>query len=175
MKYKPKRHLRHEIYSLGLVMLAPALVLLAFPFNAIEWKAQSNENTTPASCAFVSLSADETDEAIESARSSIKTANDSSRLWEIDFSLDIFDDAPHGGVSDISSRLKPAPASPAKCDILPLPRTLAAPSPVKIQSDTPIPAPKPAFSREELLDIDSFILPDFNKGNRNNDDTRRSP
>ena len=151
--YRPKRHLRNEIYSLALVMAAPIGVVAVFPYASLSFNpAEAETGARQHTCSFVVLSDEQADSAVQAARSAIKTAREGISALRADLSISAIP-RERSGVADVSERHGVAPMTDARYDVLPLPPTLAAPTPVRIApDDSPTNSPS-AFSRDDLLQI----------------------
>lgn len=152
--YRPKRHLRYEIYSLALVLIAPVGVLVVFPFASLSFHAAQEAKPVhrQSVCSFVALTEQQVDAAVEAARSAIKTAQDGISALRADLSISAIP-AENGGVADVSERKGAPPLADAKYDALPIPPTLAAPPPVRILASPFDMESPPAFSRDDMLEI----------------------
>lgn len=153
--YRPRRHLRNEIYSLALVLAAPVGVIAVFPFAAFSFHPDAHDaqqQRIAASCSFVELTEKQADSAVEAARSAIKTAQDGISALRTDLSLSAIP-LESGGVAELAERVGPPPMADADYDVLPLPPTLAAPAPKRIPLDPSATNYPSAFSRDNLLEI----------------------
>ena len=152
--YRPKRHLRHEIYSLALVLAAPLGVMAIFPFASLSFHpAESSPSAVhrPA-CSFVVLTDEQADAAVQAARSAIKTSHEGISTLRADLSIFAVP-AERGGVADVGERQGVAPVGDVPYDVLPLPKSFAAPKPARTPSDPAANVIKPPCSRDDLLEI----------------------
>lgn len=154
--YKPRRHLRHELYSLMAVMCAPVAVLALFPYQAIGWKPADVMTGARSKCAFVKLSPSEAAKAVAGARSAMMTQPGASGalFLRADLSMPEMDEMTLS-VSGVEVRSgAPAPAHIAYRDV-PLPKSLAAlkPATFPASKDDDAAVAKKTFSRDELLKI----------------------
>lgn len=153
VQYRPKRHIRHEIYSLIAVLCAPFIIAIVFPYGAIGFRAADEKPAAPSLCAFVTLSEEETDAAIAAARSAIKTSSGSLARLRADLSLSSIPEESSLDVADISQRTSfPKPGIVTFDDPL-LPATCAAPPPATIAPSGDKPAKSLPFPRLELLQL----------------------
>ena len=153
--YKPKRHLRHEIYSLVLVLSTPLAVLSVLPYAALSIQPEKQESSSPPGrpfCSFVVLSDKQADAAVQAARSAIKTAREGISRMRANLSLSEIPEET-GCVSDPSERQGVAQITDVPYDVLPLPESCAASQPFKIPFDASSTNLPSAFSREEMLEI----------------------
>lgn len=153
--YRPKRHLRHEIISLALVLAAPVCVLAIFPFASLSFSPQVPEEAAVAhrpACSFVVLTDEQADAAVQAARAAIKTSHEGISTLRADLSIFAIP-VESGGVADVAERQGALPMSDAPFDVLPLPPSLAAPPPTRFPSDPAAAVVHPAFSRDDMLEI----------------------
>ena len=150
--YKPKRHLRHELYSLSAVMLAPLIVALVFPYRAVGWKSTATEMPRDASCAFIVLSEEQEDAAIRAARSDIKTALEGFGHMRTDLSISAIPEET-GCVADVGERIGAIPGEGPLAAPLPLPPSLAAPNPSVSPRKPQDATPALPFPRKHMLEL----------------------
>lgn len=153
VQYRPKRHLRHEIYSLIAVLSAPFIIAFIFPYKAIGFHAAPDRPAEQARCAFVTLSDEETDAAIAAARSAIKTSSGSLARLRADLSLSSIPEESSLTVAEISQRTPFPPPSIVFFDDPLLPATRAAPPPEAIAPSDAKTGKSPAFTRLHLLQL----------------------
>lgn len=151
-QYKPKRHIRHEVYSLLAVLAAPVVLAFVFPYSAIGFRSEAPKSAARPTCSFVTLSPDETDAAIAAARAAIKTSSTAIGRIRADLSLSAIPEEASIAVADISERHTVAPVGTIEYRAMLLPPTMAAPRPERIKAAAP-PAPQPAFSRSTLIEL----------------------
>ena len=151
---RPMRSLRHEVLALFDIAVVPVMIALAFPYEAVGFRAETHKPARRTSCAFVVLSEEEERGALAAARTS----------WQVGVK------GVKGLRTDISSgELPPVPIRPvmpkrlnggtsaALAEYAPnvLPPSVAAPDPETIAPDVADKQEdKRTFSREELLKID---------------------
>lgn len=153
--YRPKRHLRNEIYSLALVLAAPIGVVAVFPCAALSFhpvRDAAPEAAPYAACSFIALTQEQADAAVQAARAAIRTSHEGISALRADLSISAIPPE-RGGVADVTERFGVTPMADAAYDPPPLPRTMAAPKPGKIAQEPTDAAPKDAFSRDDLLKI----------------------
>ena len=154
LKVRPKRHLRHEFYSLLAVMVLPLVIAAAFPFKAIGFRAGSvtgrGKAPVEASCAFVRLGAAEEHAALVASRSSWRVGTAAIRGLRTDLA--------NGKLpEDVLSPVAPDRIWPAASveivshGALLLPPSHAAPEPKAIPAE-PV-SRETTFPRNELLKI----------------------
>lgn len=152
--YKPKRHIRYEIYSLALILIAPLAVLSVFPYDALSFEpAAPQEAATAAArpfCSFVVLTDAQADAAVQAARASIKTAREGISRMRADLSLSEIPEE-SGCVADPSVRQGATPMADVPYLVMPLPDSLAAKPPFSIPADASSTNLPSAFTRENLL------------------------
>ena len=149
--YKPKRHLRNEIYSLALVLAAPLGIAAAFPYAALAFKArEAPAESARASCAFISLPDEQADAAVQAARASIKTARDGMSALRADLSLGAIPRETRC-VAQIGERRGVVRQGDVDFPYTPLPHSQAAAKPEKIAADPAATNAPCAFTREDLL------------------------
>lgn len=153
VRVKPRRHLRHEIYSLLAVLALPAVFVTVFPFEAVGFRAAGARGRVvdaPASCAFVRLSAQEEHQALVASRSSWRVGTAEVRGMRAELAGSKL---PDNTLSAVEPRRRPRTVRTA---VVPygaklLPPTLAAPPPAPIEPERA--AKERAFPRSELLKI----------------------
>ena len=153
--YRPKRHLRNELYSLALVLAAPVGVVAVFPCSALSFRpahSDAAETVPRARCSFIALTQEQADAAVQAARAAIRTSHEGISALRADLSISAIP-SERGGVADVTERFGVAPMADAVYDAPPMPPTLAAPPPEKITPEPAGAGPADAFSREDLLRI----------------------
>lgn len=139
-----------EIYRLGLVFSVPAMLLAAFPYRAIGFKAAPAKARPAPGCRIVELTEAEEREALARARTS--WATDASDLRKI--RLDLVDsDMTDPGIGELVDYTPPKVAMPEggfKPQLLP--PTVGAPPPPEMAREAPKAAELP-FSKAELLEL----------------------
>lgn len=158
--YHPKRHLRNEIYSLALILVAPVGVIAVFPYASLSFVPAgiADEGIVPVRhsfCSFISLTDEQADAAVQAARSAIKTAHEGISALRADLSMSAIP-AEHDSVADLTERHGIAPMGDAPYDVLPLPPSNAAPQPERIIHDPDADKPPLAFPRDEMLEINDL-------------------
>lgn len=150
---KPRKALRYEFYSLVAVMSVPLALALCFPYAAIGFEPKAETRMPRAACAFVTLRPDEETDILAAARAAWKVSAGRVRRMRADLSLAEMPDDTAGAIADIVDRQRYPVSGPIRFDALPLPPSLAAPPPARIEAD-PIAAESAlAFPRQELLNI----------------------
>lgn len=159
---RPRRRLRYELYMLALVFLVPAALVAVFPYEAIGFTPASGDGVSESSCAFVTLSDEEADLALDESRAYWKVDSRGARGMRLDLSeSDVLEDVAES-VLAISERRRLPPAPPLGTATPPLPPTLASAPAARLRgAERPDPGPSAAFARAELLDTSEFDL----KGN----------
>jgi len=150
--YKPRRHLRYEVYSLLAVMIAPVAISIIFPYQAIGWKGSPGRPEQKPHCAIITLSESDALAAVETARSDIKTSVEGTATIWADLSISEIPEMVEG-VADISERAAIANSKRIIQGELPLPMTLAAPKAHKIDRQYDNLKNNNAFSLEQMLDV----------------------
>ena len=139
-----------EIYRLALVFSVPAVLLAAFPYRAIGFKATPSKHVQTPGCRIVELS--EAEERAALARARTSWATDASDLRKL--RLDLIDsDMTDPGLGELAP-YEPTPiALPAQgFKPLLLPPSVAARMPPALEREEP-PPPAPAFEKDELLQL----------------------
>lgn len=154
--YRPKRRIRHEVYSLLAVLAVPLAVAFVFPYQALSWKAQPDVSQSRAPCAFVHLSADERENAIAAARSAIRTTPDQMRSLRADLSMAAVPDEDLSAVSDVSARARLDYDRPERFQTPVFPSSFAAPPPVRLGRDAKPDAASSAFTRNDMLKFEGL-------------------
>ena len=163
--YKPKRHLRNEIYSLALVMLAPLGIALIFPYESIGWRASEKADeistqSAKSSCAFIRLGPNGEEAAVSATRSSMKTSAEGVVGGRIRANLSLSEIPEEtGDIADISDRKGVNEERQiVKRLILPRPPSLAAPKAELIIASPPSPdlgdQEKSNKQKFDLLELD---------------------
>ena len=154
-KVRYRKPLRQEIYFLLLVLSIPAAVVAMFPYGAIGFGASPVVSRLPASCSFTTLGPDEEAAALAAARSPRKGSHERVRSMYLNLSdPDLPEEGPMP-VSDVSRRSRPRAPEMGRIAKPPLPATLAAPAPGRIEAGSGAGAEvHETFSREDMLKID---------------------
>lgn len=150
---RPKRRLRNELFPLFVIAALSSALLFAIPGEAIGFSPRPDAPPLSASCSFVKLGEEEELKALATAQSAWHVSSRGVKELRIEMFADSPPPSEKTEVLPISSRaLPPPPPSPA-FEPSTVPKTLAAPAPVKIPSE-PEDAATQTFSREALLRID---------------------
>ena len=145
------RRLRSEFFPLSIAFATSLILAAVFPYGALSPLAPSSgtAGVAEASCAFVSLTDDEMSKALAAARTSWHVNSDSLAGQR----LEMFEELPEavqGAVVDIDMGNAPRRGQPPGYKADAVPTDMRAPLPPALPSVPPS-APKPAFSREDLL------------------------
>lgn len=147
------RSVRSEMLSGAIVLSIPVGISLAFPREALRFRALDADKRSPASVAFVRLSADEERVAMRVARTSWQGASGGSRVVWADLSSMALPDEPRHSVLSVGDRVKVSGMKPVMTELTPFLPSVKAPPPVKIAADDETIETR-TFSRDELLKID---------------------
>lgn len=151
---RPLRSLRHEAISLVEIAVIPVAIALAFPYDAVGFRAEDRAHERRPSCALVALTKEEERVAIVAARTSWQVGAKGVKGLRTDISSGELPPVPVRIVMPTCPK-RIASAAPAEYTPNALPPTVAAPPPAVIAPDAAAgPAAKQAFSKEELLKID---------------------
>ncbi len=150
--YRPKRRVRNELFPLAVVAALPTMLVLSIPREAIGFLPKRDLPPASASCAFVTLSAADEAKALEAARSAWHVRSRDVRELRIEMFADSPPERKQTEMLTISSRTRPPAPEPPAFVPSAVPKTLAAPAPTRIPSESEN-APE-AFPREDLLRID---------------------
>ena len=152
---KPKRPLKNDLYSLAVVLIVPLSVMLAFPYSAIGFSAARREKS-PASCAFVTLSGEAEEMAIEAARSAWKggLAKGRDDLPELGLLAPTLPKADFGPLVSMGDMPPPEAHRTVQYDSLPMPPSLAAKGAQKLSSPKSAEDDAMPFPKGEMLKID---------------------
>ena len=155
-KFRPRRPLRNEIYSLAGVMAVPLAIMFVFPYRAVGYKSDADRQRPAPGCAIVELTAEEELAAVEATRPSWRMRNEGVRNLVTDLGVEAIPETAPGAVMDIGERSRLPPAGSVKSDLKPLPRTFAAPKAERLVQAKPADGADAAlaFPRKELLNID---------------------
>ena len=156
VRFKPKRPLRNEIYSLAGVLALPLALLLAFPYCGIGYRSSADRPAPAPGCAFVTLTGEAERMALEATRSSWRMRSAGVRDLVTDLGVEAIPETVPSAVMDIGGRSRLAPAGSVESDLKPLPPSLAAPKAVRFVQPRPAADADAtlAFPRRELLKID---------------------
>lgn len=150
---RPRRQLRHELYSLASVLAIPAAVAFVFPYEAVNFEPSADPARDEARCSFVELTEGDEAAAMSSARAAWKVGASVVRSLRADLSVAAMPEESAKPVMDVSERTRVAGAAAVGYDAPPMPRTMAAPAPKRIPADADAGDGR-AFPRVELLDLD---------------------
>lgn len=152
LRAQPRRRLRHEIISLVLLLVIPVSILLAFPYEAIGFRAAPPRGARSPSCAFISLTADQERAALKVARSAWQVDAKGVKGLRLELSSG---DLPSTPIARVLPVRAPQEAIRRTVGFAPnlLPPSTGAAAPVKLMSDKELPR-GPVFPRAELLEID---------------------
>lgn len=147
------RSWRHEFASTALVLSLPLAICAAFPFESIGFKATVVASESKASAAFVTLSKDEEDAALQAAKTSWQFNVPAGQRMRMRLPLGGLPDEQDGLRLDVKTDvIKPRSIAPIGYSAPAWEPSMRAEGPVGIQRG-PSPEAKPAFSREELLKL----------------------
>lgn len=145
------RSVRSEMATLATVMAVPLAVLLAFPFDAVGFRAAAVETAHPFA-AFVTLTEAQEETAVKAAKTSwIGVSGDYVNSPRADLPFGVLPDSKSAPVLRLSDRPfigMPAPAPTGPVSYLP---SLAAPPPARLPND-PRTDEQP-FTRAELMHL----------------------
>lgn len=162
VRVKPRRRLRNELYVLALVLLVPVSLLLAFPYEALGFSLTRPSAAAPSSCAFVVLTEEQAERALNESRSYWKVDTKGARNLRLELSETDAPEEDTGSVLPFGERKRLDANFAVGYRVPPLPPTLAAGEPASLGSASAAPdATVETFSREELLNVSEFDL----KGN----------
>jgi hypothetical protein len=150
---KPRRQLRHELYSLASVLAIPAAISLVFPYEAVNFEPEECGSGGMARCAFVELTEGDEAAALASARAAWKVGASSVRNLWADLTVAAMPEETPSPVMDVSERTRVAPAAVVKYDVPPMPRTMAAPAPGRISAGGGADGSS-AFPRDEMMALE---------------------
>ncbi len=143
---------RSDAVALLTVLAVPLSVAWVFPYSAIGYRLPQAKPARPAFAALVSLSAVAEQAAVKAAKTSWRNGDDGVVHLRPDLELGELPESQPVPVMPISSRVSaplPPPLKPGRSAYLP---SLAAPPPAIIRPDAAS-SPEPAFSRQEMLEI----------------------
>lgn len=157
---KPRRSLRNELFSLAAVLSVPAAIVAVFPHGAIGFVAEEGPGPSVATCAFVTLTEDQVASATENAHAAWRVSTEGVRRLRSDLSVTTLPEERPSAVMDIASRTPLASPAREAYTTVPMPPTLAAPKPVRIEKGKAerSPAADAVFLRSELLSLDPAPL-----------------
>jgi len=155
VRTKPVKRLRQELGFLALVLAVPVAVAAVFPYGAVGFKAPRAVAGPSCRLAFVRLSAESEEAALEKSRASWSGSHESVRGLSLNLSAaDLPEDRPVP-VSDISWRSRPRGAGADFFAPTPLPPSLAAPEAgAAPREEAPQVRETEAFPRSEMLATD---------------------
>ncbi len=151
---RPRRRLRHELLSLLPVAALFVALGLLFPYTAVGFRTFVPMRMTAPSCRFVDLSDEAEGRALDLVRSVFSVKPEIVQSLREDLLLSPLPERESTAILSVSDRLDQAPAVPLAHDVLPFPPSLAAPDLADVEEDSPSSPEKPAFSREELLELE---------------------
>lgn len=145
------RSWRSELLSLALVLAMPVMVVVVFPYPALKFRARTPEAAPVGFAAYVTLTAVEEDEAIKAAKTSWRGEDEDSpsRSELLLGELPAPDSSP---VLTIESRNRPVFHRRSDAHFPVYQPSQAAAFPEQLVDDG-AEVVKPAFSRQELLEI----------------------
>lgn len=153
---RPGKRLVDEFRALILALIMPAVMVVLFPYSALNWKAEDRGGPRHSFCAFVTLSPEEEAAALEAARSAWRTDLKGVANLRADLSVAAI---PEETREPVASRLPPS----RQCgivgavDLTALPPSRAAGPAEKIVAERPDergPGENRGFTRDELLKLD---------------------
>jgi len=150
---RPRRQLRHELYSLASVLAIPAAISLVFPYEAVKFEPAGGAARHKARCSFVELTEGDEAAALASARAAWKVGASSVRSLRADLSVAAMPEESAMPVMDVSERTRAAPAGAVGYDAPPMPRTMAAPAPRRISAEGGA-DDLSAFPRDEMMALE---------------------
>ena len=145
--------IRRDVFSTASILALTVSVAAVFPFGAIGFKAVDPAPARVPGAAFVQLRPDEEAAALQAAKNSWNAeAGGVRRLRAELFFGELPETAsePALGVGERTRRPAPDPVAPGRTAYLP---SMAAPPPPAISPEKGADGGKPAFSRDDLLDI----------------------
>ena len=154
VKAGPRRPLRNELYALAMVMVAPLAIVAVFPFEALRLAPGSCADACVSSCAFVLLTADEEASATTASRTAWKVNMTDTRSLTADLLTPSISDEELRPASCILDSPLRRESLHLRIEACPLPPTLAAGKPAKIEPESPKDGASVAFPRKELLSAD---------------------
>lgn len=149
---RPRRSVRQELVSLALLLAIPVALAIGFPYASIGFRAKPETAASVPHCAFVELSEKQERAALVAARSAWQVDARGVRGMRLELSGGELPPTP-------MARVLPTRTADAADRRLPgyvpnlLPPSVGAVAPVRLSASEEEPT-MPAFSREELLQID---------------------
>lgn len=151
---KPRRHLRHDVCTLLLLLAVPAAILLVFPYPAVGLDpAAGHEYVSEPSCAFIRLDDRAERYALGVARVSWRSGGEGTLSHRPDLSVRALPPAPMTEVIRARSRSSREAVRVFGYEPPLMPPTLAAGAPSAIPASGSASTVGPAFPREELLKL----------------------
>lgn len=147
------RSFRSEMASLAVTLSVPALVFVAFPYEAFSFRAISSRMAREMTVSYVSLSPAEERQAVQTARASLRGEGGNVRWMRADLSGMLADDELARPILSAAVLERSSQAEPLPCGRVPYsPSQRARPAErIGRAEDGQDPLP---FPREELLKID---------------------
>lgn len=147
------RSFKSEIRSVATVGILSAGIVAAFPLASVGFRATPRPTERPASAAFVTLTEDEEELALRAAKT-VWQADTSVQQMRFRLPLGDLPEEPHGPVFGFGSAGRRPDYLPQPMPYgLPPYRPSMAAAALKRLPPAPEPLPAPAFSRDDLLDL----------------------
>ena len=141
----------YEIFTFAAVFALPAVLFLAFPPGAVGFRAAPHPPARTFSCSFVNLSQQEVQQAIAATRTSWAIDDSGAHRFKGRLHLGELPDEEPFDAPAVPIRASEARRPGYRLTLLP--PTLGAPPPVRIGGEKEKEAKKPAFSREQMLQL----------------------
>ncbi len=152
---KSRRPFRYELYSLMAVFAIPIGLMMAFPFEVLNFHPQEVSAAPSAGCAFLSLSEEEVAYLVANARAAWEMSGGTTHGRWSGLSLVEIPEEVSQPVMSIDFRSRVALPEPRMYGDAPLPPSQAAKLPQRITPNVaPVSGEKKTFSRNELLKLD---------------------
>ena len=148
------RGIGRELLPLATVLAITAAIVLVLPYGAIGFKARSPAPAAPAA-AFITLSSEEEETAMRSAKTSWQGDADSSLRVRADLSFGELPAAKEASVLDVGERSRPPRFRDVGWAPPPFLPSRAAP-PLKPIPPAETKKDAPPFSKEDLLSLGQF-------------------
>ena len=154
--FRPRRSMRIEVGQLVAALAMPVAILHAFPYKALApaAPAAAPAGRSRATCAFVSLDAEEERRIMAAAKSSWQVSADGVRRQALEMFVEEIPEAALEPVGDMSIRTRAFRGAPRPDRPFAPPTDLRAPSPAEIAPDEVEAVPRTAFGRDDLLRLD---------------------
>ena len=144
--------MKSELASVATVLAVPMVLVFAFPYAAVTFRATQPAEACDPTVSFVDLSVGAERAALRTARTTVQVVGGGVRSLVADLSTAELQVEPRASVLPIEDRTRLAPAQLVEAGRSPFLPSRRADPPTRIATtDEPIP---PAFSREELLGIE---------------------